>query len=682
VFQYFLSSIVLRWKRNLANFVLSIPKIMRFRTVLLLFAVAAAHASAQTITLNLTNGITYSDPLGAYEPNTSDSPTDADPWRVLIGTIALTSGSANVTLTFAGSIAKFDTVPSSQTNNTCKSNGASSITIPVTTAPTQLYGCFAGLNSNWKGTKQFLITATAPGFVTVTGVLTITLSPNGNLTVSPKSANLNQQSPQPFALTALNDNDVNPAPEYPWSSNPFSAPAWLVINSNNCSATVSTCAISYRVDPTVTITPPVTQTVQVEFYATDGSLAEVNITYTPPAPASVSVQPAALSFQPQLTGLTGPPQTVTLTNTGSSSVSVNGITITGADPTDFVQTNNCPASLAANASCTISVSSMPVATGLRSATLSISDTAAGSPQTVALNGGGVSGANAFAVYRPSNGSWYALKTNATSQYPVPSVLQQWGIPGDIPVPGDYDGDGFTDFAVWRPSNGTWYVLYRSATSSYPAPSGAQQWGLNGDIPVPADYDGDGKTDFAVYRPSNGTWYIIPSSNPQTPIIQQWGLPGDTPVLGDFNNDGKADFAVYRPSSGIWYVLYSNATAQYPVPSIAQQWGLPGDVPISGDFNNDGRTDFAVWRPSNGVWYVLYSSATGQYPVASLAQQWGLPGDTPIVGDFNADGRIDFNVWRSASGVWFSLYSTATGQYPAASAVQQWGLSSDTPIIFR
>jgi hypothetical protein len=88
----------------------------------------------------------------------------------------------------------------------------------------------------------------------------------------------------------------------------------------------------------------------------------------------------------------------------------------------------------------------------------------------------------------------------------------WGQAGDVPVPGDYDGNGTTDIAVFR--NGEWYVKGQ--------PPFPQIWGTSGDIPVPGDYDGDGTADIAVFR--NGEWYI--KGQPPFPTI--WGTSCDIP----------------------------------------------------------------------------------------------------------------------------------------------------------
>ncbi|MEP6917945.1 MAG: S8 family serine peptidase, partial [Acidobacteriota bacterium] len=126
------------------------------------------------------------------------------------------------------------------------------------------------------------------------------------------------------------------------------------------------------------------------------------------------------------------------------------------------------------------------------------------------------------VFRPSIGRWFL-----TGQ---PAI--DFGVSGDLPVPGDYNGDGIRDVALFRPSNGTWYI----------AGGPTIVWGAPGDIPVPADYDGDQVTDIAVFRPSTGVFYV------RNGATVAWGAAGDLPVVGDYDGDGKADMAVYRPSN--------------------------------------------------------------------------------------------------------------------------------------
>ncbi len=80
--------------------------------------------------------------------------------------------------------------------------------------------------------------------------------------------------------------------------------------------------------------------------------------------------------------------------------------------------------------------------------------------------------------------------------PAQSIF--FGLTGDVPVPGDYNGDGNTDPAIFR--DGVW--KRNGVTPDVTLGSAV------GDIPVPGDYDANGTTDCAIYRPGTGTWYVV------------------------------------------------------------------------------------------------------------------------------------------------------------------------------
>src|SRR6266571_439586 len=106
-------------------------------------------------------------------------------------------------------------------------------------------------------------------------------------------------------------------------------------------------------------------------------------------PGVVSLSPTAVPFGSVLVGATSAAQTVTLSNGTTSSVSISSIAISGTNASAFAQTHTCGSSLAAGASCTISVTFKPAATGAAAATLTVADSATGSPRTAALTGAGV-----------------------------------------------------------------------------------------------------------------------------------------------------------------------------------------------------------------------------------------------------------------------------------------------------
>ena len=119
-------------------------------------------------------------------------------------------------------------------------------------------------------------------------------------------------------------------------------------------------------------------------------------------PVALTASPSSVSFGNQNVGSTSSSQSVTVSNPGSSAVSMSSIGATGP----FGASNNCGTSLAAGASCTVSVTFAPTAAGAATGTLSVNSSAPGSPLTVALSGTGISSTTDLALNAQVTGSSY------------------------------------------------------------------------------------------------------------------------------------------------------------------------------------------------------------------------------------------------------------------------------------
>jgi hypothetical protein len=111
----------------------------------------------------------------------------------------------------------------------------------------------------------------------------------------------------------------------------------------------------------------------------------------------------AIAFGSQNVGQASAVQTAVLSNTNSTALSITSLSLSGTQSGDYQQSNTCGTSLAAGASCTISVTFVPQGAGTRTAMIQISDSAFNSPQTISLSGIGVA-ASDFTFGMASGGS--------------------------------------------------------------------------------------------------------------------------------------------------------------------------------------------------------------------------------------------------------------------------------------
>jgi Pro-kumamolisin, activation domain/Abnormal spindle-like microcephaly-assoc'd, ASPM-SPD-2-Hydin len=281
------------------------------------------------------------------------------------GQAALTLSSIGITGTNASSFSE---------TNTCGTSVAAgtSCTIAITFKPAQSGTLTAALSvaDNASGSPQTMSIGGTGNAVVFSPASLAFASTKVGVASSPQTITLSNKSTVALMVTSIGITGTNAAA--------FS-------QTNTCGTSVAaggTCAI------TVTFKPTATGTQTASIHVSDNAYGSPQAIAVSGAIAAVSVSPTSIGFVISPIGVASAPRVITLTNQSVSALAVSGISLTGSAPGAYSQTNTCGTSVAANASCSISVTFKPTASGFQTASVSIADGAVGSPQTVSLVGAG------------------------------------------------------------------------------------------------------------------------------------------------------------------------------------------------------------------------------------------------------------------------------------------------------
>ncbi len=247
-------------------------------------------------------------------------------------------------------------------------------------------------------------------------------------TSAPQSATLRNSGTAPLAISSITLGGLNSSD----FSSSNSCPASLAVNA--------TCTISATFTPSAQGSRVAQVTITDDAPGSTQTLA-LSGTGVPPAPVA-TLNPTSLTFPSQLVGTTSAVQTTTLTNTGSGDLAITGVSVSGTNATEFRESDNCLGSLAANQSCTISVTFAPAGTGTRTAEVDVSDNAGSGQQSLMLSGTGTNPAPAVTltptslafgsqrVGTQSTPQTVSLRNSGSAALTISSIALGGSYPGD------------------------------------------------------------------------------------------------------------------------------------------------------------------------------------------------------------------------------------------------------------
>lgn len=250
------------------------------------------------------------------------------------------------------------------------------------------------------------------------------------------------------------------------------------------------------------------------------------------------------------------------------------------------------------------------------------------------------------VYR--NGFFWVQDVNGDRAFAAPPdrAFAFGGVAGDIPISGDWNGDGTEKAGIYRASNGLFILDFDGDRLFNPAIDKVYDLGVGtaaGDVPVVGDWNGSGASKVGLFRAgflwildSNGNGVFQQGADQAIPF---GGVAGDVPVVGDWDGNGTANLGLFR--SGFFWILDVNGNGQ--LDNVNQPngdrafalGGLANDVPVVGKWTTgDNRSKAGLFR--GGFLWILDANGNSAFDGTGAGQDivfafGGIAGDKPVVG---------------------------------------------------
>lgn len=225
----------------------------------------------------------------------------------------------------------------------------------------------------------------------------------------------------------------------------------------------------------------------------------------------------------------------------------------------------------------------------------------------------------------ASGSWKLQLPNGER------AISDFGQPDDLPLTGDFDGNGWSDIGLFRPGTGQFFL---DTNLDGEADNEIQLTGMQlGDQPLVGDWDGDGVDTLGFFRPSDATWNLRDQNTSGEIDLRLFFIGADPkaiPLAGDWDGDSMDTLGMYLPDEGL--VIYSNNLQADQ--GFSQRYNVAKNaVPVPADWYGFGKDTLAT--VSDGQWLVHPNNQPCNFPNLLQPFSFGQHSDAPVAGRWRA-----------------------------------------------